>query len=543
MLAGVLASSIVNFVAFANDVPTDLHADSHALLQRNLVKSSSEKKIGELDNRTDGTPWWNDLTDMFRKSYKNQIPRWCHADQRIVKEDHCPAGRQWCLRAFQDIRSCWDEWEGIDKCKHAICYTTDDNEGMDSPLGRLCQAWMDSKLPSCAPGQPQSAQERCAKMKIVTCDIWPAVFIKAVADNSCHTPEMVSTYCDNFADALRYNGERLAPEECAIDDTFDGGTIAMPGETSEDSGIDTSDDDTPETTFVAKCSSYTCPETKVLKRDAASLTCAGRACDYSDRDTCCDDKATCDSYTCPNHFVLKWDARWRTCATAACGNADTNTCCNSKATCNTYRCPNTKVLKSNAASITCAGTHCTFRDDCDTCCDDKATCNTFTCPSTDELKWNARRITCAGSTCTDDDADTCCDPKVTDDGACRDDSTWRDSYGDGCNWYQRNAHWCGYQESAQACCACGGGSAALLQGGDVPSVNFELTEGMAAERTMLELEPAPEPEQRDFTQEQLQQRASPARAALTGTGAVIDADNAGQMDEALTSKCGSQCNW
>jgi hypothetical protein len=290
----------------------------------------SERKISELDNSTE-SPWWNELTAFFRNNFKNQIVDWCSNDRRIEQIDHCPAGRQWCLRAFEDIRACWDEWTGIEKCKNAICYTTDDNEGMYSPLGLACQAWMNTKLPSCAPG-PESDPDRCFKMKIVTCDIWPAVLIQAVADNSCHTPEMVSTYCDNFADALRYEGQRLTEEECAItDDTFDGGPIATPGDTSESSGSTTTGETsegsgsfpasgsvpvsgsatttatstqaapTATTTQAAKCSSYTCPDAKVLKPNAADLFCAGPTCGYHDCDTCCAPKAVAvvDAVNCP----------------------------------------------------------------------------------------------------------------------------------------------------------------------------------------------------------------------------------------------------
>ena len=57
---------------------------------------------------------------------------------------------------------------------------------------------------------------------------------------------------------------------------------------------------------------------------------------------------------------------------------------------------------------------------------------------------------------------------------------WADSAGGNCEAYDANPEWCGYEESMDKCCACGGGQMTASHGGGVYLFESTLTAAGAA---------------------------------------------------------------
>lgn len=95
--------------------------------------------------------------------------------------------------------------------------------------------------------------------------------------------------------------------------------------------------------------------------------------------------------------------------------------------------------------------------------------NVLACGDYDTDIWSANGACCScggGAVVVVEPVDE--DPVIVDNsaGECSDDSFYADSYGDGCDWYNGNAEYCGAYDSAfmssfDACCACGGGDNTL----------------------------------------------------------------------------------
>lgn len=248
MVVPGLAFATLNLVAIASSTHEDL--DAYALLQHKLTKASNpaggpnqQQAPNGLGAGPGARPEEDDghLTKKKRAEVKSRIVEMCTEESRDSIRDWCPEARRLCLNAFDDIQSCLSESEGKDTCFKSICYSNESNEGMNSPLGQMCQGWVQNTVEWCRPFDPErselSASERateiaeqsfmCRGVKQFVCDIWPPAFIEAATHGACQTTEQREQYCANFADEWK---TFFSAEEC--------GYVPVPPDDSCETALD-----------------------------------------------------------------------------------------------------------------------------------------------------------------------------------------------------------------------------------------------------------------------------------------------------------------
>jgi len=167
----------------------------------------------------------------------------------------------------------------------------------------------------------------------------------------------------------------------------------------------------------ATCDSIaSCPWNMVLKKDATTLRCKGKACGSVDIPACCEMRGNCSSYHCPTGTRHRLTSSLSLCRDAQCQHTDFQTCCTENGRCDNYQCPADYLLREHAKAIFCQSSVCDPVTDLSLCCRPVARCNTMTsCPAeTHVLKRNAADLKCKGKTCTGLlDASTCCESRAT----------------------------------------------------------------------------------------------------------------------------------